>query len=161
MIISIIAAMADNGVIGINNQLPWSLPADMKWFRQHTMEKPVLMGRKTYDSIGRPLPKRRNIVVSHDTSLTIDGCEVVSSIDKALELCSNEAEIMIIGGASFYEQMLPRADRLYLTFVHTQVDGDAWFPEIDFDNWHETKRIDHRMDEANAFACSFVILERN
>lgn len=161
MIISIIAAMADNRVIGIDNQLPWNLPADMKWFRQHTMEKPVLMGRKTYDSIGRPLPKRRNIIISRDKSLAIDGCEVVSNIDDALGLCADETEVMIIGGASFYEQMLPRADRLYLTLVHTTVDGDAWFPEIDFDNWHEAKRIDHPADEANAFACSFVILERN
>ncbi len=160
MIISIIAAMADNRVIGIDNQLPWNLPADMKWFRQQTMEKPVLMGRMTFDSIGRPLPKRRNIVVTRDASLTIEGCEVVSSIDAAMQLCADEIEVMIIGGASFYEQMLPRADRLYLTLVHADVEGDAWFPQIDFDQWREVERIDHQADEANAFACSFVILDR-
>jgi len=160
MIISIIAAMADNRVIGINNQLPWNLPADMKWFRQQTMGKPVLMGRKTFDSIGRPLPKRRNIVISRDESLKIDGCDVVSSADAAFQLCSNEAEVMIIGGASFYEQTLPQADRLYLTLVHSKIDGDAWFPEIDFNQWKEIERIDHCADEANAFNYSFLILER-
>lgn len=161
MILSIIAAMADNGVIGIDNRLPWNLPADMKWFRQQTLGKPVLMGRKTFDSIGRPLPKRRNIVVSREAGLEIEGCEVARSIDAALELCAAEAEVMIIGGASFYQQMLPRAGRLYLTLVHTEVEGDAWFPEIDFNQWREVARSDHAADQANAFACSFVILERN
>lgn len=160
MKISIIAAMADNRVIGIENRLPWDLPADMKWFRQNTMGKPVLMGRKTYDSIGRPLPKRRNIVISRDESLKIEGCDVVSSADAAFQLCSDEAEVMIIGGASFYEQTLPQADRLYLTLVHCEVEGDAWFPEIDFSQWQEVERIDHQADEANAFAYSFLILER-
>lgn len=160
MKISIIAAMADNRVIGINNQLPWDLPADMKWFRQNTMGKPVLMGRKTYDSIGKPLPKRRNIVISRDESLKIDGCDVVCSAEDAFQLCSDEAEVMIIGGASFYEQTLPQADRLYLTLVHSEIDGDAWFPEIDFSQWQEVERIDHHADEANAFDYSFLILER-
>jgi len=160
MKISIIAAMADNRVIGIDNQLPWNLPADMKWFRQNTLGKPVLMGRKTYGSIGKPLPKRRNIVISRDESLKIEGCDVVSSADAAFQLCSAEAEVMIIGGASFYEQTLPLADRLYLTLVHSEIDGDAWFPEIDFNQWQEVERIDHRADEANAFDYSFLILER-
>ncbi len=160
MKISIIAAMADNRVIGIDNQLPWNLPADMKWFRQQTMGKPVLMGRKTYDSIGRPLPKRRNIVISRDESLKIEGCEVVSSAAAAFQLCGTEEEVMIIGGASFYEQTLPQANRLYLTLVHSEIDGDAWFPEIDFNQWKEVERINHEADEANAFDCSFLILER-
>jgi len=160
MIISIITAMADNRVIGIENRLPWDLPADMQWFRQQTMGKPVLMGRKTFDSIGRPLPKRRNVVISRDASLEIEGCEVVSSADAAFQLCANEEEVMIIGGASFYEQTLPLAKRLYLTLVHGEPEGDAWFPEIDFSQWREVERIDHPADEANAFACSFVILER-
>jgi len=160
MKISIIAAMADNRVIGIDNQLPWNLPADMKWFRQNTMGKPILMGRKTYDSIGRPLPKRRNIVISRDESLKIEGCEVVSSAEDAFQLCSTEAEVMIIGGASFYEQTLPQADRLYLTLVHSEIDGDACFPEIDFNQWQKLERIDHQADEVNAFDYSFLILER-
>jgi dihydrofolate reductase len=160
MIISIIAAMADNGVIGIENRLPWNLPADMKWFRKQTMGKPVLMGRKTFESIGKPLPNRRNIVVTRDTSLVIEGCDVVGSVDEALHVCASEAEVMIIGGASFYEQMLPRADRLYLTLVHAELEGDAWFPEINFSQWKELERIDQDADEANAFPCSFVILDR-
>lgn len=160
MKISIIAAMADNRVIGIENSLPWNLPADMKWFRQQTMGKPVLMGRKTYDSIGRPLPKRRNIIITRDGSLDIEGCEVVTSIDAALKSCINEAEVMVIGGASFYEQMLPRADRLYLTLVHGSIEGDAHFPEFDSTEWKEIERTDHHKDEANAFDCSFVIFER-
>lgn len=160
MIVSIIVAMGDNRVIGIENALPWDLPADMKWFRQNTLGKPVIMGRKTYDSIGRPLPKRRNIVISRDTELKIEACEVVNSADAALSLCQDEEEVMIIGGASFYEQMLDRADRLYLTQVHTAPEGDAHFPEIDAQQWREKERIDHPQDEANAFACSFMILER-
>jgi len=160
MKISIIAAMADNRVIGINNQLPWNLPADMKWFRQQTMGKPVLMGRKTYDSIGRPLPKRRNIVISRDESLKIEGCEVVNSADAAFQLCTDEKEVMIIGGASFYEQTLPQADRLYLSLIHSEIKGDAWFPMIDFNQWQEVERIDHVADKVNAFDYSFLILER-
>jgi dihydrofolate reductase len=158
--ISLIAALADNRVIGIDNRLPWNLPADMQWFRRHTLGKPVLMGRKTFDSIGKPLPKRRNIVVSREPGLAIEGCELADSIDAALALCAAEAEVMIIGGASFYAQTLARADRLYLTRVHTEPEGDAWFPEIDLNQWREVERIDHPADAANAFPCSFEILER-
>ena len=160
MKISIIVATSDNRVIGIENRLPWHLPADMQWFRKQTINKPILMGRKTYDSIGRPLPKRRNIIVSRDPSLTIDGCEVFNGIDAALSACTAEDEVMIIGGASFYEQMLPQAQRLYLTQVHTTVDGDAHFPELHADQWHEIERIDFAADEDNAFACSFIIFDR-
>lgn len=161
MIISIITAMADNRVIGIENRLPWNLPADMKWFRQQTLGKPVLMGRKTFDSIGRPLPNRRNIIISRDTGLAVDGCDVVNSAEAAFELCRDAAEVMIIGGASFYEQMLPKAERLYLTLVHANVVGDAHFPKIDFAEWHELERTDHSADAANPFDYSFVILERS
>ncbi len=160
MIVSIIVAMSENRIIGIKNQLPWQLPADMKWFREQTMGKTIIMGRKTYDSIGRPLPKRRNIVVSRDINLEIEGCEVVNSGEAALALCQKEKEVMIIGGASFYQQMLDRADRLYLTQVHTSLEGDAYFPEIDSRQWNEKKRIDHQKDEANAFDYSFIILDR-
>ncbi|MFC1749141.1 type 3 dihydrofolate reductase [Pseudomonadota bacterium] len=160
MSISIITAMADNRAIGINNQLPWHLPADLKWFRQQTTGKPILMGRKTYDSIGRPLPNRRNIIISRDQTLSIEGCEVVSSANDALTLCEDVEEVMVIGGASFYEQMLPHAQRLYLTLVHTSVEGDAFFPEIDFNQWKEVERTDHQADEANAFDYSFVLYEK-
>lgn len=160
MIISIIAAMADNRVIGIDNKLPWALPADMQWFRKNTMGKPILMGRRTYDSIGKPLPKRRNIVISGNASLKIEGCEIVTSVADAFQCCVNENEIMIIGGASFYEQTLPLASRLYLTLVHAEPIGDAWFPEIDFNQWQEIERTEHPVDMANAYSCSFVILEK-
>lgn len=160
MIISIIAAMADNRVIGIDNRLPWNLPADMRWFRQQTTGKPVLMGRKTYDSIGRPLPNRRNIIISRDAALAIEGCEVVTGVEAALELCRDAAEVMIIGGASFYEQMLPRAERLYLTLVHADVAGDAHFPALNLNEWHVVERSDHGADSVNGFDYSFVILER-
>ncbi len=160
MSISIIVAMADNRAIGINNELPWHLPADLKWFRQNTTGKPVLMGRKTYDSIGRPLPNRRNIIVSRDASLQIEGCEVVANAEAAVELCSGAEEVMVIGGASFYEQMLAHAQKLYLTFVHTTIEGDAFFPEIDFSQWEVIERIDNKADEANAFDYSFVVYQR-
>ena len=115
MIISMIAAMANNRVIGKDNQMPWHLPADFAWFKRSTMGKPVVMGRKTYDSIGRPLPGRLNIVISRDANLEIEGVTTVTSIEKALELVSDVEEVMIIGGGSIYESCLPKADKLYLT----------------------------------------------
>ena len=161
MKISMIAAMADDRVIGINNSLPWKLPNDMKWFRQQTMGKPIVMGRKTFESFGaKPLPGRSNIIITRDKNYQAADCIVVHSIDEAIDAAGDVAEIMIIGGASFYEQMLPRADRLYLTFVHTKVNGDAWFPDWDKNDWQEVERIDHEADEKNPHAHSFVILDR-
>jgi len=160
-LISIIAAMTDDRVIGINNSLPWKLPSDMKWFRQHTLGKPILMGRKTFESFGaRPLPERTNIVVTRDQAYQAEGAIVVHSIDEALQAAGDAEEIMIIGGASFYQQMLPRARRMYLTRVHTKVTGDAWFPEFDQSQWRQVERIDCEADERNAYAHSFIILER-
>jgi len=160
-LISIIAAMTDDRVIGINNSLPWKLPADMKWFRRQTLGKPILMGRKTFESFGaRPLPERTNIVVTRDQAYQAEGAVVVHSIDEALQAAGDVEEIMIIGGASFYQQMLPLARRMYLTRVHTEVAGDAWFPEFDESQWREIKRIDCEADERNAYAHSFIILER-
>ncbi len=159
MQISIIAAMADNRVIGIDNTLPWKLPADMKWFRQHTLGKPVLMGRKTFDSIGKALPNRTNLIVTHDRTFSAPGCIICYEIDEALQQMADVDEVMIIGGASFYEQLLPRADRLYLTQIHAAIDGDAYFPEFDATMWREVKRIDCAADEKNAYPYSFIILE--
>lgn len=160
-LISIIAAMTDDRVIGINNSLPWKLPSDMKWFRQHTLGKPILMGRKTFESFGaRPLPERTNIVVTRDQVYQAEGAVVVHSIDEALQAAGDVDEIMIIGGASFYQQMLPQARRLYLTRVHAKVAGDAWFPEFDQSQWRQVERIDCEADERNACAHSFIILER-
>ncbi len=159
--IALIAAMTDDRVIGIENRLPWKLPADMKWFRRHTLGKPIVMGRKTFESFGgKPLPERLNIVITRDRDYRAEGAVVVHDIDAALDAAGDAEEVMIIGGASFYEQMLPWADRLYLTFVHADVEGDAWFPEFDRSQWREVYREDHEADEKNPYAYSFVILER-
>jgi len=162
MHISLICAMADNRVIGIQNRLPWKLPADMKWFRQHTLGKPIIMGRKTFESFGsKPLPDRLNIIITHDANYRAAGAQVAHSIDEAIRLAGEVPEVMIIGGESFYAQMLPRADRLYLTYVHAEVAGDAWFPEFAAADWREQQRIDYPADEKNPHAMSFVILQRD
>jgi len=169
MRLSLIAAMADNRVIGINNSLPWKLPSDMRWFRQHTLGKPVIMGRKTFESFGgRTLPERTNIVITRDANYTAEGAVVVNSIEQALdearsvvaESCDDNGEAMIIGGASFYEQMLDKVDRMYLTFVDANIDGDAWFPEYNPALWQQVERIDVAVDEKNTFAHHFVIFDR-
>ena len=157
-----IAAMTEDRVIGIKNTLPWKLPNDMKWFRQNTMGKPIIMGRKTFESFGaKPLPGRTNIIITRDESYQAEDSIVVHSIDEALKAAGDVDEVMIIGGASFYEQMLPKADRLYLTFVHAELEGDAWFPEINNNDWNKVKKIDHKSDDKNRYAHSFVILERS
>jgi dihydrofolate reductase len=162
MNISLIWAMGDNRVIGLENRLPWKLPADMKWFRQHTLGKPIVMGRKTFESFGgKPLPERKNIVITKDENYTAEGITVVHSIDEALAAAGDVDEVMIIGGMSFYEQMLPRADRLYMTVIHYEFAGDAWFPTFDMSKWHDVERHDHAPDEKNRYSYSFVILERN
>ena len=165
MRLSLIAAMADNRVIGIKNSLPWKLPSDMRWFRQHTLGKPIIMGRKTFESFGgRTLPDRTNIVITRDANYKADGIVVVTSIEQAIEQAAlsadNVEEAMIIGGASFYEQMLNKVDRMYLTFVHTSLEGDAWFPEYNSDDWQEVGRLDVEADEKNTFAHSFVVFDR-
>ena len=165
MRLSLIVAMADNRVIGIKNSLPWKLPSDMRWFRQHTLGKPIIMGRKTFESFGgRTLPDRTNIVITRDVNYKADGIVVVTSIEQAIEQAAKSAdtveEAMIIGGASFYEQMLNKVDRMYLTFVHTSLEGDAWFPEYNPDDWQQVERLDVEADEKNAFNHSFVIFDR-
>ncbi|MBT7005373.1 MAG: type 3 dihydrofolate reductase [Thiotrichales bacterium] len=158
--ITLIAGMAHNREIGIDNRLPWSLPADLQHFKAETMGKPILMGRKTYDSIGRPLPGRQNIVVSRDADLQLDGCDVVGSIEAALEMAGEAEEVMVMGGASFYEQLLPRAARMVLTMIDLEVEGDAWFPEWSAEEWLEVFREDHLADERNVHPYSFVRFER-
>lgn len=161
MIISLIAAMARDRVIGIENTLPWKMPADMKWFREQTMGKPIIMGRKTFESFGaKALPGRTNIIITRDPDYRAEGAVVAHDIDQALAAAGEVPEVMIIGGASFYQQMLPRAGRLYLTFIHEQFDGDAWFPEFDRNTWHEISRLDHAADDKNPHDCSFTIWER-
>ncbi|MCL9775135.1 type 3 dihydrofolate reductase [Vibrio methylphosphonaticus] len=158
MIISMIAAMASNRIIGKDNQMPWHLPADFMWFKKCTMGKPVIMGRKTYDSIGRALPGRRNIVVTRDETLTINGVDTVTSLDAALALVHDEAEVMIIGGGAFYQHCLPMANKLYLTFIEAKIDGDTQFPEWGSE-WLETYREAFTADEKNQYDMNFVVLE--
>ncbi len=161
MIVSLIWAMARNRVIGIENQLPWKLPADMKWFRQHTLGKPIIMGRKTFESFGgKPLPDRLNIIVTKDPNYQTEHAKVAHSIEEALSICGDAEEAMIIGGMSLYEQTLPIADKLYRTVVDTALDGDAWFPEFDPAQWSEIESHIHGADDKNTYNCEFSILER-
>jgi dihydrofolate reductase len=160
MIISLITAMDRNRLIGTNNQLPWHLPADFAWFKQVTMGKPIVMGRKTYDSIGRPLPGRTNIVLSRDASLVIDGVECVPDLEAAKQAAGDVAELMIIGGSSIYELALPQVDRLYITHVDGEFEGDAWFPAIDTQQWRKISSEQRLADAANACACEFAVYEK-
>jgi len=161
VIVSLIAAMDENAVIGINNSLPWKLPSDMKWFRQHTMGKPIVMGRKTFESFGaKPLPNRQNIIVTDNAHYQAENCDVVTSIDAAISAAENSDEVMIIGGASFYEQTIKIVTRMYLTTVHTEVDGDAWFPKFELTDWLVKFEERHEPDERNTLAHTFKILDR-
>ena len=162
MIISIISAVAENRVIGDKNSLPWHLPADFKYFKEITLGKPIVMGLNTFKSIGeKPLPDRKNIILNNDLSyIPFEGCFVARSIDELLQMVKNEDEVMVCGGESVYKQFLPLANRLYLTFIHHNFEGDAYFPEFDINNWKEVKRTDHKADDKNKFDYSFAILER-
>ncbi|BCN23118.1 type 3 dihydrofolate reductase [Vibrio alfacsensis] len=159
MIISMIAAMADNRIIGKDNQMPWHLPADFAWFKRSTMGKPVVMGRKTYDSIGRPLPGRLNIVISRDASLSIEGVTTVTSIEQALEAAGSVEEVMIIGGGAIYAACLPMANKLYVTHIEAEVEGDTQFPRWSND-FKETYSEAYQADEKNAYNMRFTILEK-
>jgi dihydrofolate reductase len=160
MRISLIVAMAENRVIGRGNQLPWRIPADLKHFKALTMGKPIIMGRKTYESIGRPLPGRDNIVITGDTSYRAEGCQVVHTLEEALRSAGGAEEAMIIGGATLYRQTLKDADRLYLTLVKAQPEGDTWFPKIEPQEWREIRREVHTADESNEYDYDFVVLDR-
>ncbi len=157
--ISIIAAIASNGVIGDRNTLLWHIREDMLRFRHLTTGHPVVMGRKTYESIGRPLPGRTNVVISREVS-AIEGCRVVRSLAEAQSMFPSDEEIFIIGGAQIYAQALPVADRLYITEVHRSYDGDTSFPPIDLSQWRETAREDFPCGKEFAFPFSFVDYER-
>jgi dihydrofolate reductase len=158
--ISIVVAMDTRGVIGRDNGLPWHLPADLQHFKQTTMGKPILMGRKTHESIGRPLPGRTNIVITRDSGYRAAGCVVVNSIDAALAAAGDQDEIMVIGGADFYRQVLPRTDTIYLTRIHEAFDGDTCFPELNAADWREVERSDHTADAKNPHDYSFIRLDR-
>ena len=157
--VTLVVAVADNGVIGRAGDLPWRLPDDLKRFKQTTLGKPVLMGRKTWDSIGRPLPGRRNIILSTRPGFTAAGADVFPSLDAALDACAGEPEVMVIGGAEIYRVALPLATRIHLTRVHATPEGDT-FLELPLDGWRELSREDHPADDRHAHAFSFVTLER-
>ena len=160
MKISIIVAAATNNVIGSDGELPWRLPEDLKRFKQLTIGKPVIMGRLTYESIGKPLPDRKNIVLSARKGLNIEGCEVVDTPDAAIRLAGDAEEVMVIGGGGVYSQMLPMADRIYMTRINATVDGDTFFPELDDNEWQVVDRVDFPADESRQFGFSFVTLDR-
>ncbi|MDO6565200.1 type 3 dihydrofolate reductase [Amphritea sp. 1_MG-2023] len=166
MHLAIIVAQAENRVIGINNNLPWHLPEDLRYFKQVTMAKPIIMGRKTFESIGRPLPGRTNIVISRDATFQPENVKVVNSLEAAKALAESICtinggdEAMVIGGAQIYEQALPLCDRLYLTQVHAEVDGDAYFPAFNPGDWAEIGREDFSAAEHNPYDYSFIVLKR-
>lgn len=159
MIASIVVAIAENYAIGKDNKLLWHLPKDLKHFKDITTGGTVIMGRKTYDSVGKPLPNRRNIIITRQ-QIEIAGCEVVNSIQAALDLCRDQQEVFIVGGAEIYKQAMPLTDKIYLTIVHENFEGDTYFPEIKEDIWKETERTDHDADEKNPLPFSFITLER-
>jgi len=160
MKISLIVAMASNRAIGLDNKMPWHLSADLKKFKQITMGSPILMGRKTYESIGRPLPGRTNIIISRDPQYQQTDCLVFNSIDAAIASCQQYAEIFVIGGATFYQSMLAVADKLYLTEINKDFNADTFFPEINKSEWNEVSREDISDDPSVDFAYSFVCLEK-
>lgn len=161
MKISIIVAMAENRVIGANNRMPWHLPADLQHFKRITLGKPILMGRKTHESIGRALPGRQNIVLTRDRSYRAEGCTIVHSNEMALKAAEVENdELMVIGGAELYRDFLPSAQSLYMTLIHQQFEGDTFFPEVDKHTWGETERSGINEDLLSGLTYSFLRLDR-
>ena len=152
--------MDRNGLIGKDNQLPWHLPADLKHFKQVTMGKPVIMGRKTFESIGKPLPGRVNIVLTSRTMYQSPGCIVANSLDAAIEAAGPVSEVMIIGGAALYKDALPRVDRIYLTEVQAELEGDTWFPSLNESEWVVAQQTEHSADETNPYGYVFKTLDR-
>jgi len=158
--ISMIAAVAENRVIGNKNTIPWHLPADFKYFKEATLGKTIVMGLNTFNSIGgKPLPGRKHIILSNDPNYTAPAeCVVARSIDEVVAMVKDVPEVFICGGASVYKQFLPMAQKLYLTYVHASPEGDTYFPEVNMQEWKEIWREDHKADDKNAYDYSFVIL---
>ncbi|WP_075184829.1 dihydrofolate reductase [Teredinibacter haidensis] len=163
--LAIVVAVAENGTIGRDNDLPWFLPEDLKHFKRVTMGHPIVMGRNTFDSIGKALPGRTNIVVTRQRDWNAENVVVTHSYEEALEAGRDAARsmgvtaVMIIGGAEFYRQVLPQAQKLYLTQVHAEIEGDAHFPELDLGQWRELERVKYPADSKNPYSYSFVTLE--
>lgn len=157
--ISVISALAKNRVIGINNSLPWRLPEDLKYFKALTLGHHILMGRKTYESIGKPLPGRTTVIITRGNYSAPEGVKIAHSIPEAIEISADDHEIFFVGGAELYAQVLPLADRLYLTEIQAEVQGDAWFPDYDKSRWRETGR-ERRHDDKSGLEYHFVIYAR-
>jgi len=158
--VSLIVAMAKNRVIGVNNTLPWHLPADLKHFKSLTMGHHIVMGRKTYESIGKPLPGRTSVVVTRNADYSVPDVIVVSSLEAAISACGDDEEIFVIGGAELYRQAIDLADRIYLTEIDADISGDAHFTELDRKLWQETGRDSHAPDEKNRHPYHFVVYDR-
>ncbi len=159
--IALIVAVAENNVIGAGNSIPWYCPADLQYFKRTTLGSPVLMGRKTYQSLKiKPLPGRQNIVVTRDAHFTAEGCDVVADINAGLRLVNSGNKIFVIGGADIYEQVLTDADELYITYVDTVVEGDCYFPEIDNSEWMLINEESYRADEKNPHDMTFKVFKR-
>ncbi|WP_349254882.1 type 3 dihydrofolate reductase [Thalassotalea castellviae] len=160
-ILSMIVAHANNRIIGKDNDMPWHLPADLAYFKKTTLGKPVVMGRKTYESIGRPLPGRQNIVISRDKNYQAEGVTTVTSVEQALQQAGDVEEVMVIGGGAIYQHCLPAADRLYITHINAEIEGDTQFPEYDVENdWTLVKSEKYSADEKNAFPLDFCLYQR-
>jgi len=159
-ILSMIVAHANNRVIGKNNDMPWYLPADLAYFKKTTLGKPIIMGRKTFQSIGRPLPGRKNIVISRDKNYHADGVNVVNSVDAALALVSDSEEVMVIGGGAIYQHCLAAAQRLYITHIDATISGDTYFPEYDLNVWQKVSSDIRPRDEKNEYQLDFSVYEK-
>ena len=160
MIRSLVVAVAENGVIGRNNQLPWRLPEDLAYFKRVTMGHPIVMGRRTYESIGRPLPGRTNIVVTNNRDFQAPGCRVAHSLEEAWKAAGDAGEVSIIGGTALFEATLPIADRIHLTEVQAEVEGDTFFPHFDRRDWRETEVMRHPADARHTYPFRIVVLDR-
>jgi len=160
MRISLVVAVSENGVIGRDVGLPWHLPADLQHFKRVTLGHPILMGRRTHESIGRPLPGRANLILSRNPDYIAPGCAVVRNWTRALEAADDAAELMVIGGEAVYRLALAQADRIYLTRVHADVEGDAHFPDLNPADWREMQSRARPADDANAFDLTFIVLDR-
>jgi len=156
-----IVATANNRIIGKDNDMPWHLPADLAYFKKTTLGKPIIMGRKTYESIGRPLPGRQNIVISRDINYKADGIDTVTSVDAALALVKGIEEVMVIGGGAIYKHCLPAADRLYITHIDAEIEGDTQFPSYGTDIWNKVKSDKFLADTKNKYNLDFCIYEKN
>jgi dihydrofolate reductase len=160
MIRSLVVAKAQNGVIGRDNRLPWRLPGDLAYFKRVTLGHPVIMGRRTWESIGKPLPGRHNIVVTRNPDYRAEGATVVGSLDEAWEAAGQVEEACVIGGTSLFEEALPIADRIHLTEVEAEVEGDTWFPEFDRSQWTEREVGHQPRDERHEYPFRILVLER-